>query len=161
MAQAVLITGSNMGDVAVNMARVLTLISHRIGSIKALSSVFDSEPWGFDSTQMFMNQVVVVDAQFEPEDLLSVIHDIEREMGRTREDVVCDGEERVYSSRTMDIDILFYDNIVLDTPKLTIPHPMLQHREFVLRPLVQVMGQYVHPILKCRVAELWHEFLKE
>lgn len=151
-----------MGDVAGNMARALTLISHRIGDIKALSSVFDSDPWGFDSAQMFMNQVVVVDTQLEPRDLLSVIHDIEREMGRTRESVVCGGaEQRVYSSRTMDIDILFYDNIVLNTPELTVPHPMLQHRDFVLRPLAQVMGQYVHPILKCRVAELWHEFLKE
>lgn len=161
MAEAVLITGGNLGDVDSNLARALELITRHAGEICAVSSVMESEAWGFSATERFLNQVVVIRTELQPLQLLESVQAIERELGRRRENESdsneTSAEGRKYHSRTMDIDILFYDNIVLREPRLTIPHPMLHERSFVLQPLAQVLGGYRHPLLGKSVGELWQE----
>lgn len=176
MAKAVLITGSNMGDAAGNVSKARAMIAAGIGAITAQSAVEESEPWGSvesadDAPARFMNQVLVVETGLTPHALLDKINYIERSMGRVRNDgssgegdshAPCcgrngEGGGRVYASRTMDIDILFYDDAAISDERLTIPHPLICEREFVLAPLAEVMPGYTHPSYGRSIAQLLEE----
>ena len=158
MHQAVLLSGSNMGDSHDLLCRAVALINARIGRVQRLSRTYSSEPWGdfADKAAPFLNQGMVVDTELAPHALLDAIHLIENELGRAPHAVLTnpDTGTRLYSSRTIDIDIIFYDSLTLHTNALTIPHPRAHLRRFVLQPLAEIIPHYVHPELHLTVEQL-------
>ena len=156
MADAVVITGGNLGDVAGNLAAAREMIAAEAGKIVAESSVRDSAPWGFEAPERFLNQVLVIKTSLKPEELLARMQAIEKRLGRERPEVAAGADEtkRAYLSRTMDIDLLFYGNRVIGTPTLTIPHPRIAERAFVLDLLCEVMPEFRHPVLGKTMKEL-------
>lgn len=126
--------GTNLGAKETNMENALKEIKKRIGEISSLSSFYTSDPVGFKSENTFLNAVCRVETSLSPYELLSVTQDIERFLGRTKKSV--NGQ---YHDRIMDIDILLYDNLHITTPELTIPHPLMETRDFVMIPLKEVL----------------------
>ncbi|MDL2308050.1 2-amino-4-hydroxy-6-hydroxymethyldihydropteridine diphosphokinase [Bacteroidales bacterium OttesenSCG-928-C03] len=137
MEEVVLSLGGNVGDRDSYLQQARQLIMDRIGEITRLSSVRETEAWGFDS-EPFLNQVVVVETELPPMELLEVLKKIEIVLGRNHKTEYHDGQA-VYHSRTMDIDILYYSDFHIETENLTIPHPRICEREFVLAPLRELM----------------------
>jgi len=146
--------GGNIGDKAGNFSKAHKLVSKTLGSITKISSVYESPAWGFHSDDKFWNQVVLIETGHSPESLLENIHQIEDIYGRKR------GNE-TYSSREMDIDILYYNSLILKTGSLIIPHPLIQQRKFVLVPLVEIAPDFVHPVLNLSNFELLDNCLDE
>ncbi|MBP3355830.1 MAG: 2-amino-4-hydroxy-6-hydroxymethyldihydropteridine diphosphokinase [Rikenellaceae bacterium] len=156
MARVVLVTGGNLGDMRPRLQTAQKLINDRIGAVMRCSHRYTSDAWGFDSADEFTNQVLVVDTDLAPEAVLFEVQKIERELGRDRraEQAAKEASGARYCSRVIDIDILFYDNLVIDTPDLVIPHPLMQERDFVLRPLYELMKEFRHPVLGKTIGEL-------
>jgi 2-amino-4-hydroxy-6-hydroxymethyldihydropteridine diphosphokinase len=147
MAVSWIILGSNLGDRKDNLNRASCSIEERVGSILARSSFYESEPWGFNAPTWFINQVIKLETWLEPLAMLGELKSIEEEMGRKR---VPGG----YSSRIIDLDILFYENVQIREQSLTIPHPRIQDRAFVLYPLLELDGDLLHPGLNLSVRSL-------
>ena len=126
--------GTNLGEKETNILNALEEIKRRIGEITSLSSFYASEPVGFESENLFLNAVCCVQTQLSPYEVLSATQDIERNLGRTQKSI-----NRQYHDRTMDIDILLYDNLCMNTPELTIPHPFMKDRDFVMIPLKEIL----------------------
>lgn len=141
MARAVLLTGGNLGDVAATLARARRVLERRVGRVVAASTLNESEPWEFEAEQQFLNQALAIETGLSPEELLATTQAIEKELGREEKTV----PEQGYRSRRIDIDILFYDDRVVKTPLLNIPHPLIARRAFALIPLVEIMPDFVHP----------------
>lgn len=139
--------GGNLGDREHYLDRMKSLISERIGLILRYSALYESEPWGFDHEQNFINQVLIVDTQLSPAAILLEISFIEGVLGRERSD-------NGYSARTADIDILFYDQQVMLSPSLVIPHRFLHKRLFVLMPLAEIAPDLIHPLFSVTIREL-------
>ncbi|AEW20850.1 2-amino-4-hydroxy-6-hydroxymethyldihydropteridinediphosphokinase [Tannerella forsythia KS16] len=142
--------GSNQGNKRKNMITALALLAERAGDI-TLSAFYETEPWGFDSDHTFLNAVAYLQTTLSPTDLLVLTQQIERELGRTVK-----SENRIYHDRPIDIDILLYDDLVCETPELTVPHPLMHRRRFVLEPLAEVAPALRHPVLHRTVDELLH-----
>lgn len=133
--------GTNLGsDKAANLHQAVSLINEQAGRVLACSSFIESEPWGFCSENTFLNAVVAIDTPHAPNELLRVTQSIERSMGRTHKSV--DG---CYTDRVIDIDILLYDNLVVDEAELTIPHPLIWQRPFVYVPLLEIAPHAAPP----------------
>jgi 2-amino-4-hydroxy-6-hydroxymethyldihydropteridine diphosphokinase len=147
MATVYFSTGSNEGDRLSLLVQAAKLIDSKIGNIIDYSPVVESEPWGFDADITFYNQVLAVETEFTPHQVLNQLLEIENTLGRKRS-----GKE--YVSRLIDIDILFYDNIQIDEDNLVIPHPLLQKRKFVLKPLAFIAPDLIHPILQVPTSDL-------
>lgn len=130
MEKVVLLTGGNIGDVEGNMVSARRMIAQRVGQETAASKIHRSKAWGFDSEDEFLNQVLVIETEMEPLEVLKTIHKIENELGRVR-----DQNKEGYQSRTMDIDILYFGERIIDSEQLKVPHPLINQREFVLIPL--------------------------
>ena len=126
--------GTNLGDRRHNIAEAVRLIGERVGTVKRLSSLFETEPWGFSSDNMFVNAAVKVDTMLSPRGVLEATQAIERIMGRTEKSA-----NRQYHDRLIDIDILIYDDVKIDEPDLKIPHPLMHERDFVMRPLGEIL----------------------
>ena len=126
--------GSNLGDKEQNLASAVSEIVRRIGDITAQSAFLETEPWGFDSENTFLNAAICVETELSPYELLHTTQQIERDLGRKQK-----SEKGQYHDRIIDIDILLYDDLHLQTPELTIPHPLMQQRDFVLIPLTEIM----------------------
>lgn len=126
--------GSNLGDRKATMRRAIGLLNERAGSVDRQSSFIETEPWGFESTNKFLNMCVRLLTTLSPEQLLLATKQIERELGRTQKSV--NGK---YHDRPIDIDILMYDDLQLSTPDLTLPHPHMQERDFVMIPLREIL----------------------
>ncbi len=142
----VLSLGSNVGDRLNYLTLSKTAIQNYIGSIQFSSNIYETEPWGIDNQDSYLNQVVTVQTDRTPNDLLDNIHLIERELGRIR---------RVhYGPRTIDIDILYYGERIIDIENLKIPHSHIQKRRFILVPLSEILPQMQHPLLKKTNQEL-------
>ena len=141
--------GSNMGDKNQIFAQACLYINNRCGHIVKVSSAYESEPWGFEADEWFLNRVVVLETELPPEHLLLELLDIERELGRVRHP-----EHSGYCSRTADLDILYYGDLIIDTAMLTVPHPRLHLRRFALAPLCEVAPNLEHPILHMTQMEL-------
>lgn len=154
MAKVYLSLGSNMGDKKRNIVTAVALLAERVGDISALSSLYETEPWGFSSENTFLNAAVVMETQLPPADLLTLTQRIECELGRTRKS---DGE---YHDRLIDIDILMYDDLVMETPELTLPHPLMHLRTFVLEPLAEIASEVVHPVLHKTIEALYLKIKK-
>lgn len=125
--------GTNMGDRAANLRGALDMISEQAGHVLACSSFIETEPWGFQSDNAFLNAVVAIDTPHTPHALLRITQEIERAMGRTHKSV-----GGVYADRIIDIDILLYDDVEINDAELTIPHPLMWQRRFVYEPLLEI-----------------------
>lgn len=145
-----LLLGSNRG----NKTLLLEKAVERLNSISLMpvisSSLFESEPWGFNANEWFLNKAVLIETDLSPEVLLSQILNIEKELGRVRGNMK-DG----YESREIDIDILLYDNLVHESEILSIPHPRMHLRKFVLEPLMEIAPNIVHPLFGKTIKELY------
>lgn len=138
--------GSNLGDRVAYLKAAINAIQH-LGDPIAISSVYESEPHGVDEEQpLYLNMVISISTRMEPMELLGELLAIEGAHGRVR--------NRANESRTLDLDVLMVDNIVLDEPDLVIPHPRMHERGFVMIPLAEIAPNTVHPILKTTIAEI-------
>ena len=133
MHQVYLGLGTNLGDKEANLKAAIEEIRKRVGEIVSLSAFYASEPWGFESENSFLNAVCCVMSDFSPMEILSITQQIERELGRKTKSV-----GGIYSDRMIDIDILLYDDLQIHTPELTIPHPLMWERDFVMIPLREI-----------------------
>jgi len=133
--------GSNLGNREQTIVRAYRRIERLIGTIRRQSAFFYSQPLGFDSDNAFVNTVIMVETTFAPIEVLHRTRLIERQLGKRPEHAT----ERtpilspLYHDRPIDIDILLYDDLQLDTPKLKIPHPLMQERDFVMKPLQEIL----------------------
>jgi 2-amino-4-hydroxy-6-hydroxymethyldihydropteridine diphosphokinase len=142
--------GSNLGDRSENFRRAIMAMKS-LGTIQSLSPIYESEPWGFESEDWFWNMVVALESKLGPEDLLSAILEIEKEMGRNR------SAKSGYSSRIIDIDLLSTENLIQKSPLLELPHPRLAERRFVLEPWADISPLYIVPVWNKSVATLLAE----
>ena len=132
--------GTNLGDKEHNLVSAIKEIERRIGPVRAQSAFLTTEPWGFESENTFLNAAVRVETELSPNALLRVTQQIEQEMGRTQKSSVDPQQSKVvYHDRIIDIDILLYDDLHINTKKLTIPHPHMHERDFVLIPLKEIL----------------------
>jgi len=132
---AYLALGTNQGDRHALLQQAIGLTAERIGTVLRRSSVMETEPWGFRSENKFLNMAIAVETCLSPRQLLEATQEIERRLGRTKKSV---GGR--YSDRPIDIDILLYDDLHVDEPDLKIPHPLMHEREFVMRPLGEILS---------------------
>ena len=140
--------GSNLGDRFAALGRAMELIREEAGDIIASSSVWETEPWGFDADEQFLNMVVVIETAKQPWQLMQLFRSIEGRMGRKRS-----GGGK-YESRIIDLDILLWEERVISIPGLEVPHPKLADRRFVLEPLYEVAPGAVHPVTGLTVTEM-------
>ncbi|MCB0560028.1 MAG: 2-amino-4-hydroxy-6-hydroxymethyldihydropteridine diphosphokinase [Lewinellaceae bacterium] len=145
--QVYLHTGTNLGNREANLQRANEWIEEEIGPIEQVSKVYRTKAWGITDQPDFLNQALLVGSLLSPFELLERIHAIERRMGRVR--------EIKWGERIIDIDILFFNDEIIDTEKLTIPHPYLHYRNFVLLPLMDIAPGLLHPGFKLTIAELF------
>ena len=148
MAIAYLGLGTNVGNKRRNMITAAALLAERVGDILALSGFYETEPWGFESENFFLNAAVKLKTSFSPLEVLQITQQIEKELGRTEK------SNGVYHDRIIDIDILLYEDEVLQIPELTLPHPLMHERNFVMDPLAEIAPFVVHPVLKERIIDL-------
>lgn len=126
--------GTNLGDREGNLRKAVMLIGERVGTVIRQSSLIETEPWGFQSVNRFLNAAILCESTLSPRQLLKATQRIERDMGRTNKS----GAEG-YADRVIDIDILLYDDIKVDEPDLKIPHPLMYERDFVMIPLKEIL----------------------
>jgi 2-amino-4-hydroxy-6-hydroxymethyldihydropteridine diphosphokinase len=135
--------GTNMGDKEKNLRDAVSMIQQRIGRVTSLSAFYVTEPWGFRSENSFLNAAVELESDMEPMEMLAATQRIERELGRTAK-----SKDGVYHDRIIDIDLLMVGDTLLSTPELTLPHPFMHERLFVMEPLAEIAPELVHPVLK-------------
>jgi len=149
MSKVYLLLGSNMGNRCELISQACDMINERCGTILSRSPLFESEPWGFKADIWFVNQAVELKTDKDPYLLMLILLNIERELGRRRNRI-----KKGYASRTIDIDMLYFDKLITTTPELILPHPRLHERRFVLEPLCCIAPELVHPVLKMTQQEL-------
>ncbi len=126
--------GSNLGDKKRNLSTAIKLMEEQIGVLLRQSAFLETEPWGFQSDNSFVNVAICMETSLEPLEVLAKTQKIERDMGRNHKSV-----NREYHDRIIDIDILLYDDLHINTPELTIPHPLMEERDFVMIPLREIL----------------------
>ena len=157
-----LLLGGNEGDRVQLIMNAIAEVATRVGTVSMLSPLYETEPWGFDAEQPFLNMALVVDTDKTADEVLDTVMQIEADLGRQRPaDTTSDdydgSVQRHYSSRPIDIDLIFYNNSVVETPRLTLPHPRMHQRRFVLEPLAQIIPDYIHPKIHKTVHQLCEE----
>ena len=145
----VLSLGSNIEPMQGNIVMAIQLLEKQLDSVIQKSSFYQSEAWGDGELDDFVNVVIAFDTDFSSEKLQSVCQNIEMELGRKRTSAI--------TNRTIDIDILFIDDEIIDTSTLQVPHPRIHLRNFVLIPCMEIMGDFVHPTLNKNIEELYLE----
>ncbi len=150
MNRLVLLLGGNIGDRNTVFNSAINEIIVALGAIHTTSSLFETEAWGFETEDLFLNQVIVVNTTKSAKDCLDISQCIEKKLGRLR-------HKKKYSSRVIDIDILFYNSEIINTPTLEIPHPRIKERNFVLQPLNEIMPDFLHPVLNKKISTLTNE----
>lgn len=141
--------GSNVGDRNSYIKESLLQIEKILGTITCESKTYESSPWGVTEQRNFLNKVISVKADFSAKDALKTLQNIEDDLGRKRTEK--------WGERTIDLDILFYNNETINTKELTIPHPHIQDRKFVLMPFAEMNGKFIHPTLKKDIFALLKE----
>ncbi len=141
--------GTNTGEREAYLKQAIEKLTLVLGKPLSVSDIIETEPWGFQSKNRFLNLAACFKTTLSAEELLCITEDIEREMGRTEKSI--DGN---YHDRTIDIDILLYADKNINTPRLEIPHPLMHKRKFVLIPLAQIAPQLIHPTLRQTMKEL-------
>ncbi|HUX95469.1 MAG TPA: 2-amino-4-hydroxy-6-hydroxymethyldihydropteridine diphosphokinase [Bacteroidales bacterium] len=139
--------GSNLGNREENLSTALNRIGEFAGCIEAASSLYETEPWGFQTDKKFLNMVVKIETFLDPKTLLQSLLKIEKTMGRERNSIK-------YASRIIDLDILFYSNLISEDLELTIPHPHIHERMFVLLPMNEIDQDFIHPVFNQSVNSL-------
>lgn len=152
MATVYLGLGTNLGNKEANLRTAIHKLQERIGKQVSLSSFYETAPWGFESDHSFLNAAIGLETSLSPIEILHITQEIEKELGRTKKSV-----NGSYSDRLIDIDILLYDTLVLQTPELTIPHPLMTERDFVMKPLIEIAGSVIHPTRQKTLSELYQE----
>lgn len=140
--------GGNVGNVAETLAVARNMLEADIGSVIRISSLYKTEPWGNKEQHVFLNQVVCLQTLLTPKDVLKKILEIEKKLGRSRD------KDNQFGPRTIDIDILFLGDEIVNEGNLVIPHPRLHLRNFVLTPLHEIAPELVHPLLHQTVSDL-------
>ena len=143
--------GSNLGDKNKNLLIAISLIAEKIGNLSAISSILETEPWGFESNNSFLNMIIQVKTTLSPLQLLEETQKIEKEIGRTEK------TDHTYKDRLIDIDIILYDDLIFQSEKLKLPHPLFHQRTFVLEPLNEIAPGLIHPLLKKSINQLLNE----
>jgi 2-amino-4-hydroxy-6-hydroxymethyldihydropteridine diphosphokinase len=136
MSKVYLGLGTNLGNREQNLQEAIRLIDDRVGKVTRQSSFIQTEPWGFESENLFLNAVILCETEQTPREVLLTTQQIERDMGRQKKSVSVG-----YADRVIDIDILLYDDLTVDEPDLKIPHPLMQQRDFVMIPLGEIRGE--------------------
>jgi 2-amino-4-hydroxy-6-hydroxymethyldihydropteridine diphosphokinase len=149
MHRAVLLLGSNLGDRFQHLQAAVRAMAKNAGSIAQVSAVYETQPWGVTGQPNYLNAALILHTSLQPQLLLDTLKTIEQQEGRT--------DRKKYAPRTLDIDILFYDDLVFNSKELTIPHPKLHLRKFALIPLAEVEARFVHPALKKSIGQLLSE----
>jgi 2-amino-4-hydroxy-6-hydroxymethyldihydropteridine diphosphokinase len=148
--QAYISLGSNIGNRPHWLRFARNEIRKNLGSIISESSIYRTEPWQMENAGWFANQVIQVETSFDSKDILELTQNIEQDSGRKRKE----NDQGEYASRTLDIDLLYLDNLIIDSGNITIPHPRLHVRQFTLIPLVEISANFMHPILGMTNQEL-------
>jgi 2-amino-4-hydroxy-6-hydroxymethyldihydropteridine diphosphokinase len=139
MNRVTLLIGGNMGDRMANLDNALNLMKATLGDLIQLSSRYETSAWGFTEQPDFINQAILLETNLTASELMQSILRIETQMGRERTVPL--------GPRTIDIDIIYFNDDIINSPELTVPHPKMSERLFVLKPLVEIMPNYIHPIL--------------
>ena len=163
MSRVVFLTGSNAPDRDDVLRRTAEILVRRVGEVEKMSQIYGSEPWGFHAEEVFSNQALVLQTTLTPIEVLDEALSTEQEVGRDRASEQMEKQitgER-YASRVVDVDVMFYDDEVIDTPRLKLPHPLLHVREFALEPLCEIMGDYCHPVLGKTLNTIYEELKGE
>lgn len=146
MAKTILLLGSNLGNRSTFLQTAVAEIGKRAGAIINQSGVYETAPWGTDSTNGYLNQALLVETKLFASDLLKLLQKIEIEIGRTR--------NIRWEDRVIDIDILLFENEIINTPALTIPHPEIQNRRFALIPACEIAANWTHPSFQMTLQQL-------
>ncbi len=181
--QVILLLGSNLGGRRRMLARAKEMLGRKAGAVVRESSLYETEPWGFESQHAFLNQVLAMETSLEPQELMQLLLEIEKKLGRGSgsgsesasgslsgpgsdhnnsdgkklANNESGGSNEGYSSRVIDIDILFYDQRIIDTPSLKVPHPQLHRRRFTLEPLNELDPNMLHPVFGKTISRLLAE----
>ena len=145
--------GSNIGDRLDNLDQSIKIIIERIGNVLEKSSVYESTPWGVENQRNFLNQVIFVKSNFDPYTILDLVLQIEKDMGRIRIEK--------WGERIIDIDILFIDDLIIESENLCIPHEFIAKRKFVLQPMCEIAPGFIHPKLNKTISQLLEECIDE
>ena len=161
--RATILLGADKGDAAATFAAARQMIESRAGRIVAVSEVLTSRAWGFESETTFYNQAMTVETELSPAEMLDVLQGVERDCGRDRD---AEAREKArtgqrYASRRLDADIIFCDDMVIDSPRLKVPHPLVAEREFALRPLAQIVPELRHPQTGRTVRDMLNDLMVE
>ena len=144
--------GTNLGNREKNINVAVDNIQKLIGKQISLSTLYETEPWGYTSENMYVNAVISVETELTPQQVLSITQNIEKEMGRAKKSL--NGQ---YADRIIDIDILLYDNMIIKTPELTIPHPLMTKRMFVMKPLAEIAPDLIIPDINKKIKAIVNE----
>jgi len=151
--QVVLSFGGNKNGTLDSFKKALVFLHERVGEVVLKSSVITTPAWGFEEkTNDFLNQIIVIETTIAPKELLKVTQKIEIELGRNPKLF-----ENKYEDRVIDIDILFYENLILKTTKLTVPHKFVKERRFILEPMSEILPNFIHPVFNKTIQELLAE----
>ena len=153
MSKVYLSLGTNLGDKTGNLLQAIICITKEIGILSAISSVYETEPWGYESDNNFLNMAVCAETLLKPEEILTITKSIEKSIGR--EEKTIDS----YRDRLIDIDIIAYDDLIVNLNNLKLPHPLFHDRKFVLEPLNEIVPDFVHPVLQKKISELLEEVI--
>lgn len=148
---AYLLLGGNMGDREAVIAKAAEFIHASCGKIIRKSSLYESEPWGFETNNQFVNQVILIETVMDAGDLLQNLLNIELLLGRVR------NQSNTYASRLIDIDILFFNDEVINIENLKIPHPLLHERRFTMAPLKEIAENFTHPGFNKTIRDMYDE----
>ncbi len=152
MARVCLSLGSNLGPRETYLRKALQALDKELGSLVKCSSFYETLPWGFSSDSLFLNAAACFDTLLSPEEVLAVTQQIEKSLGRKEK-----SRQGQYADRCIDIDILLYDDRVMQTPDMILPHPHMAERMFVLEPLAEIMPHLLHPLLRKTILQLKEE----
>jgi len=146
----IILMGSNLGRRLEFLSRAEKKVDQTLGEIIVKSSVYETQPWGFKHDHKFLNQILGIKTMFSPEEVLNELLNFETQMGRKR-------KKDNYTARTIDLDLLFYNNLIINTGKLILPHPRLHLRKFTLIPLKEIVPDLIHPVYNKTISQLLSE----
>jgi 2-amino-4-hydroxy-6-hydroxymethyldihydropteridine diphosphokinase len=146
MNTAILLIGGNLGDRTSNLSKAVQLIAQKAGPVTKISALYQTAPWGAVDQPDYLNQALMIETSLDALTLLHTLLDIEREIGRIRQEK--------YGARVIDIDLIFYNQDIISLPDLKVPHPRLHLRNFVLIPLEEIIPDFQHPVLKTTIGQL-------